>query len=273
MYDQLRLEKYGLCCKMKVTTVVHILGWVGIVSSILEGLIALILPTTLTILGMRNADGNKKYITIFWVLFLIYSPFFLYSLIIRSILLKRNRARNFSGVKIIMKIICQSYLSLHLIVGLIMLIIGILGLLLPTNVEATSFIDKSEDLAATELPKLTRIFMVVYCIFWSSDLIFTCIGIHGVRKNRKNLINALIIINIIVELVLFTLFFSIYFSRIFKQYSVSLGVTATIGHHLIFFIIGTIYLALLLSYFNGHFAVVYNMIDVSEEYEHEMRRV
>merc|ERR1711973_175978 len=221
----------------------------------------LILPTTLTLLGMRDADGNKKYIAICWVMFLIYSPFFLYSLIIRSILLKRNRARNFSGVKIIMKIICQSYLSLRLIFGLISLI---LGLLLPTNVEATSFIDKSEDLAATELPKLTRIFMVVYCIFWSSDLIFTCIGIHGVRKNRKNLINALIIINIIVELVLFTLYFSIYFSRIFKQYSVSLGVTATIGHHLIFFIIGTIYLALLLSYFNGHFAVVYNMIDVSE---------
>merc|ERR1711973_441691 len=218
----------------------------------------LILPTTLTLLGMRDADGNKKYIAIFWVLFLIYSPFFLYSLIIRSILLKRNRARNFSGVKIIMKIICQSYLSLHLIVGLIMLIIGILGLLLPTNVEATSFIDKSEDLAATELRKTTRIIMVVHCIFWSSVLIFTCIGIHGVRKNRKNLINALIIINIIVELVLFTLFFSIYL-----LYYI---------YHLIVFIIGTIYLALLLSYFNGHFAVVYNIIDVSEEYEHEMRR-
>merc|ERR1711973_143002 len=95
----------------------------------------LILPTTLTLLGMRDADGNKKYIAIYWVMFLIDSAFFLLSLITRSILLKRNRARNFSGVKKIMKIICHSHLSQRLILGLIMLIIGILPSMALTNFE------------------------------------------------------------------------------------------------------------------------------------------
>ena len=252
MYDQLRLEKYGLCCKMKVTTVVSILGWVGLVSSILESLILLILPIVL--IGLLSGYIGAI------VIFLLYSPFLLYSLITRSILLKRNRARNFSGVKKIMKIICQSYLSLRLIFGLIILIIGILvSMELLTNFEATSFIDKSEDLAATKLPKSTRIIMVVRCIFWSSDLIFTCIGIHGVRKNRKNIINAFIIFNI-VELMLFILYSVILYSVFTSLDDIIPVVTATV-------------VLLLLSYQIGHFVVVYNMIDVSEEYGHEMRRV
>merc|ERR1712014_333362 len=167
MYDQLRLEKYGLCCKMKVTTVVSILGWVGLVSSILESLILLILPIVLWSL-------LRAYV---WaiVMFFICSPIFLFSLITRSILLKRNKARNFSGVKKIMKIICQSYLSLRLIGGLIIAVIFLIILILwsmalLTNFEATSFIDKSEDSAETELPKSIHIILVVNCIFFSSDL-------------------------------------------------------------------------------------------------------
>ena len=34
MLDQLRLESYGLCCKMKVTTAVTLLGFAGITISI-----------------------------------------------------------------------------------------------------------------------------------------------------------------------------------------------------------------------------------------------
>jgi len=256
MYDQLRLEKYGLCCKMKVTTVVSILGWVGLVSSILESLILLILPIVLWSL-------LRAYV---WaiVMFFICSPIFLFSLITRSILLKRNKARNFSGVKKIMKIICQSYLSLRLIGGLIIAVIFLIILILwsmalLTNFEATSFIDKSEDSAETELPKSIHIIMVVNCIFLSSDLIFTCIGIHGVRKNRKNIINAFIIFNI-VELMLFILYSVILYSVFTSLDDIIPVVTATV-------------VLLLLSYQIGHFVVVYNMIDVSEEYGHEMRRV
>jgi len=106
--------------------------------------------------------------------------------------------------------------------------------------------------------------MVVSCIIWSYFLIFTCIGIHGVRKDRKNLINAFIINNI-VEQMLFALMYV--FSIIFKQYSV-----LTVLNPIFVIIIG-IYIALLLSFVSGHFVVVYNMIDVSEEYGHEMRRV
>ena len=39
MLDQLRLESYGLCCKMRVTTAVSLLGRVGIIISSL-GLMA-----------------------------------------------------------------------------------------------------------------------------------------------------------------------------------------------------------------------------------------
>merc|ERR1711988_1638368 len=245
MYDQLRLEKYGLCCKMKVTTVVSILGWVGLVSSILESLILLILPIVLWSL-------LRAYV---WaiVMFLICSPIFLFSLITRSILLKRNKARNFSGVKKIMKIICQSYLSLRLIGGLIIAVIFLIILILwsmalLTNFEATSFIDKSEDSAETELPKSIHIIMV-----------FNCIGIHGVRENRKNIINAFIIFNI-VELMVFILYSVILYSVFTSLDDIIPVVTATV-------------VLLLLSYQIGHFVVVYNMIDVSEEYGHEMRRV
>merc|ERR1711988_410378 len=91
MYDQLRLEKYGLCCKMKVTTVVSILGWVGLVSSILESLILLILPIVLWSL-------LRAYV---WaiVMFLICSPIFLFSLITRGNILHRQ-VRGFSGNRI-----------------------------------------------------------------------------------------------------------------------------------------------------------------------------
>merc|ERR1711973_692398 len=80
------------------------------------------------------------------------------------------------------------------------------------------------DIAATELPKSNRIIMVVSCIIWSYFLIFTCIGIHGVRKDRKNLINAFIIN---------------------KQYSV-----LTVLNPIFVIIIG-IYIALLLSFVSG----------------------
>ena len=35
MLDHLRLESYGFCCKMRVTTAVALLGWVGIIISTL----------------------------------------------------------------------------------------------------------------------------------------------------------------------------------------------------------------------------------------------
>merc|ERR1711936_350025 len=82
MLDQLRLESY-CCCKLRLTTAVAVLGWVGVLVSVI----------------------------LIWLI----------PLIINSILIKRNRAGSFSGVKSIIQVICKIFLSLELIVSIILI--------------------------------------------------------------------------------------------------------------------------------------------------------
>ena len=87
MLDQLRLESYG--CKMRVKTAVSLLGWAGIIISVLGVLggilLAVVTPPEFSELGMGF------YIFLFLYIFFI----FLMLLTMNIFLIKRNRAGSF----------------------------------------------------------------------------------------------------------------------------------------------------------------------------------
>ena len=112
MLEQLRLESYGCCCKMRVTTAVGILGWIGIIISILfiiGGILLAVIPPVV------NSD-----LLILIVPGVVIILVWLLPLIINSILIKRNRACSFGGVKSLIQIICKIFLSLELIYSLVL---------------------------------------------------------------------------------------------------------------------------------------------------------
>ena len=94
MLDKLRLESYGLCCKMRVDSAVSLLGWVGIIISSLGLMagIALVIVSSLDIIS-RYFSGLATIIP-------------LVLLILNILLIKRNSARSFIGVKNILRILC-----------------------------------------------------------------------------------------------------------------------------------------------------------------------
>merc|ERR1711988_842398 len=103
MLDQLRLESY-CCCKLRLTTAVAVLGWVGVLVSVLVivgGILLAVVPPVLT----------EEFILILPGVVLI----------LICILIKRNRAGSFSGVKSIIQVICKIFLSLELIVSIILI--------------------------------------------------------------------------------------------------------------------------------------------------------
>jgi len=324
MLDQLRLEKYGCCCKIRVTTAVSLLGWVGLIVSVLAvlaGILVAVVPPVVT-------NPNQ----LIWILpggvmILI----FLIPLVINSILLKRNRARSFSGVKSIIQIICKFFLSLELICSLIlvfsmaaMIALTALGsslLELISNSANNGNLAQSLNLTGEELqgwnnfqeivedskkfedfeacdklsdqankvrqglgelsgiPDQTNVdpaavvrcvsdafpyFMAIFILAFVMAfvwLIFLCLAIHGVRKNRKNLVNAYIIFNILLLVVPIVL-------QILSLFTQTDQVTPLFG--VVPSIIGNI---LLFSYHIGFFVVLYNMMDVSLDYGHEMKRI
>merc|ERR1711953_461300 len=112
MLDQLRLESY-CCCKLRLTTAVAVLGWVGVLGSVLVivgGILLAVIPPVL----------SEQFILILPGVILIL--IWLIPLIINSILIKRNRAGSFSGVKSIIQVICKIFLSLELIVSIILIL-------------------------------------------------------------------------------------------------------------------------------------------------------
>ena len=57
MLDQLRLESYGCCCRMKVYTAVALLGWVGIITSVL----AVIAGITVAVLSTLYSHQHHQH--------------------------------------------------------------------------------------------------------------------------------------------------------------------------------------------------------------------
>lgn len=323
MLDQLRLESYGCCCKMRVTTAVSLLGWVGIITSVLAvlgGIVVAVVPPVI----------SKQLI---WILpGVVIILIFLIPLIINSFLIKRNRAGSFSGVKSIIQIICKFFLSLELIASLVLLFsmaaliaLTVLGSSLLAGItdaanngdlsqglnltgeqlqgwnnvqQVIQDSSKYEDYEACEIlsqqankvrqglgelsglsgdqpapdpaavlrclsdagPVFLAIFILAFvmALVW---LIFLCLAIHGIRKNRKTLLNAYIIFNILLLLVPIALQILSLFTQP-DPANILVGVIPGIIGNIVSF-----------AYHIGFFVVLYNMMDVSLDYAQEMKRI
>ena len=200
MLNQLRLKRYGFGYKMRVTTAVSLLGLVGIIISsqaLIEGFFLIIVPSSLAfnddddlssiygdlsmMIPKTKTEGNHPAIITFGVVLFILS---LVLLILNIILIKRNRAGAFIGVKSILRTLCYFWLSLQLIAIFAILII---------TIRFTSFAWHLNS-AILALP-----------IFWALiHFTFASIGIHGVRMTNKSLLNVYIIytfVNMMISLV------------------------------------------------------------------------
>ena len=172
MLDQLRLESYG--CNMRVTTAVSLLGWAGIIISVLSILSGILVAVIATVASppMFRKLGMGIYTTSGVVVIII----FLMLLIMNILLIKRNRAGSFDLVKKMLANICKLFLSLELIasLGLVIFMAALTAL--------------SSKLYSFVLVALL-IVAIIMCLVW---MIFVCLAIHGVRKNSKSLLNVYI---------------------------------------------------------------------------------
>jgi len=223
MWDQLRMESYGFCCKMRVITAVSLLGWSGIIISIMA---IIKLPFINSLATTSIIDLIDKTGMIIPVIFLI----------LNIILIKRNSARNFTGVRSVIRIICIFFLSLYLITILSSQLFSIWfktllysqngipdlrgiyafisQLLIPliscVLVERGKIDGLSIGLIVLLLISCYPILMfslhqvnegaieIVKFLLGPLRIFFHCLAIHGFRKNRKRFINANIIFSMVL---------------------------------------------------------------------------
>ena len=178
MLDKLRLESYGLCCKMRVTTAVSILGWVGIIINSL-GLMAGI--ALVSIFFLFSSDFNHAVIIIRYISGVpIILPLVL--LILNILLLKKNSARSFIGVKNILRILC---ILCNVSLFLLLIVNYIVTPWIRMYSLWTKYPENSTPILISGI--LSTIIWVVVCITFFS------LGIYGVRTNKKGLFNVFII--------------------------------------------------------------------------------
>jgi len=243
MLDKLRLESYGLCCKMRVDSAVSLLGWVGIIISTLGLMagIALVIVSSLDIIS-RYFSGLAIIIP-------------LVQLMLNIFLIKRNSARSFIGVKNILRILCilcNVSLSLLLLVNYIVI---------PWIRMHYMYSNWTYPPSPSELISeiLSSIKWVVVCITYFS------LGIHGVRTNKKGLLNVYIIFSIVLMVVYLTE--KIQKSPFIPYYPVS-------NDHLtelLQFSLNFISTAVSFFYNFGLFVVLYNMMEVREDEARELK--
>jgi len=241
MLDQLRLESYG--CNMRVTTAVSLLGWAGIiisVLSILSGILVAVVPTVVSPPEFREL-AMGIYTTAGVVVIII----FLMLLIMNIFLIKRNKAGSFDLVKKMLAIICKLFLSLELIasLGLVIFMAALTAL--------------SSKLYSFVLVALL-IVAIIMCLVW---MIFVCLAIHGVRKNRKNLLRAYIIFTLVLALL-----------QLILQI-LSIFTEPVVAAVLVFVIPRVILSIFYFVYHLGYFVVLYNIMDVSLENGNKMDTV
>ena len=238
MLDQLSLESYG--CRMRVTTAVSILGWMGIIISVLV-IIADILAASMDFsLLSEYASALMVIVYVFIVVMII---IFLILLIMNTFLIKRNSARSFSGVKSIIKIICKFNLSIQMIVS-ILIISGSLVQITVTGKLTSASLPDQNLVSSLSLASVICVVGIVWMIFLS-------LAIHGIRKNRKSLIKAYIMFTIV-----FLILEIVYF---FREIS--------------FKIIGDLLTIVGYTHQIGYFVVLYNIMDISLDNGHEMNTV
>ena len=238
MLDQLSLG--SCCCRMRVTTAVSILGWMGIIISVLVILADILAAGMDFSLLSEYASALMVIVYVFIVVMII---IFLILLIMNTILINRNSARSFSGVKSIIKIICKFNLSIQMIAS-ILIISGSLVQITVTGKLLSASLPDQNLVSSLSLPSVICVVGIVWMIFLS-------LAIHGIRKKRKSLIKAYIMFNMV-----FVILEIVYF---FREISFEIigGVLAIVGYiHQI-----------------GYFVVLYNIMDISLDNGHEMNAV
>ena len=236
MLDQLRLESYG--CKMRVSTALNILGWVWIIISFLSIIVGILLTANIFSLPFDPAVAAG----------VIMIKIFLIMLVMNFFLLKRNRSGSLDGVKSILRIICNFILSLQMIVDLILLFFLPFILVAPPLVPPRPLDNESDNTFFVTL----IVILIVLVLVW---LIFLSLGIHGIRKNRKSLINVYIIFNIVLVVVEI-------FLQILQFPGSLIGLIYSVLLSLIYFILHI-----------GYFVVLYNIMDVNPEEAQEMKPI
>ena len=242
MLDQLRLE--SCCCRMRVTTAVSILGWKGIIISVMV-IIAGILETVVQPVVAEDPSIRLLALEIFLPIGLVMISIFLILLIMNIFLVKRNRANSFGEVKSIIQVICKLLLSLELILSL--------GLLI-TMTTLILLMDPIHDPIRLSI----LIGSLILGLVW---MIFVCIAIHGIRKSRKSLLRVNMIFSLVVVLVQIVLeIISIVTQRNITPFLV--GVIPG-------FLVGIVYF----FFHIGYFMVLYNIMDIRVDNSQEMKAV
>ena len=223
--DQSRLETF--CCRMRVTTAVSLLGWVGIVINILA------LMVSFFVLFVYE-EHVIKYIASIPITFIIclIPTIFIILLIMNILLVKRNRAGSFSEVK--------SILSVEMAVNL--------GLFIST-LTLIDLMALFENLYYTPipLPVLSAIFVgsIILELVW---MIFAYLAREMKdKKEMKNLVKAYIMFNIVLlvlQLVPLIL--------LFTQGEVLVGVILIILVAIVYFL-----------YHIGYIMVLHNIMNLS----------
>ena len=241
MLDQLRLESFG--CMIRVSTAVNILGWVWIIIdplSIIGILWTLPLFSSPSVSAVNIAAG------------VIMIKIILIMLVMNFFLLKRNRSGSFNGVKSILRIICKIQLSLMMIVNLIFLLFLFLYLLPAININVRPFLIGSFE------SNLMPVMLIVAIVL----MIFLSLGIHGVRKNRKSLINVyipFIMVLVVVQILL----------QILSHFNRQRDNPGSLGSLIVSVVMSLIYFILHI----GYFVVLYNIMDVNPEEDQEMKPI
>jgi len=259
--NQLRLESYGFCCKMRVIRAVTLLGMAGITISIvaiIAGFLAALdiytvipfildRPLTFLHLVVISASASAS-VDPYYIILRTYGVFviiiFLILLIMNFFLIQKIRTASFSEVKSVIRVICEFFLSIHLIASIFIFITSIVGQLTRWQF----------GFPEVDIP--------VYIIGFVS-IIFVCLAIYGVRKNSKRLINAYIIFNIVVvtiEIVLSIIYFTRYHET-FPEFPAPD----------ILYEVTTILLTIVYSFYRfGLFVTLYNIMDVSVDDSQKM---
>merc|ERR1711936_1212215 len=270
MLDQLRLESY-CCCKLRLTTAVAVLGWVGVLVSVLVivgGILLAVIPPVLSEQFILILPGVSL-ILIFSMLAMIALtavgtnlPGIVGNVINNANLsLTSDERQGLSQLEQIFRNGSQyeDFAACDVIKQQVEAARRNLG-------EPT--VSQAPDLDSAALLRCLKdaspIFMAIFIVALAMALlwmIFLCLAIHGVRKNRKSLLNAYIIFNILLLVGPIALQILSLFTQPEPVDILSSVIPSILGNILVFL------------YHMGFFVVLYNMMDVSLDYDHEMKRI
>ena len=228
MLNTIRLEKYEFCSG-RITTAVTVLGWTGIITSVIS---ILVIAAKFIIQDISIPIA------------IIGHLLFIFLLIINiRVLIERNRASSFSGVKSNIQIICKFTLSLQLIVNILAMVT-----LIATKMD---YIDMDDIYIEMDIYIDDKVYFVAFLLtfVW---IVMVCLAIHGTRKNMKKPISVYIIFSMVW---LFLQAYNEFLSLYNEPESLSLlGVISSSLKIIVDFL-----------YNIGYFVVLYNIMDFSPD--------